>query len=47
MVQEKKGYYYCEHCHFKYETKDLAMKCEEYCKENNACSLEIIQHAVP
>lgn len=46
MAKETNGYYYCEICKFKYETKELAFKCEGYCKKNNSCSLEIIKHAV-
>ncbi len=46
MVKEKSGYYVCEKCFMKYETKSLAEKCEKFCEENNSCSLEIIRHAV-
>lgn len=45
---EKNGkkYYQCEMCKFYYETKELADKCEAFCKKHNSCSLEIIKHAV-
>ena len=46
MVKEVRGYYLCEVCNFKYETKNLAEKCEDYCKKNNSCSLEITKYAI-
>ena len=46
MVKEDSGFYFCEECNFKYETKDLAEKCEAYCKENHSCSMEITKHAI-
>jgi len=36
----------CPVCKLHYRTKDFADKCAEFCKANNACSLEIIQHSV-
>ena len=50
MVKEvkkgKKIYYQCEICKFYYKTRDLAQKCEKFCKDFNSCSLEITKHAV-
>jgi len=50
MVKEKiinnKSYYQCEICLFYYETKEMAQKCEDYCKKYKSCSLEITKHAV-
>jgi hypothetical protein len=48
MVKEIKGktYYQCEICKFYYETRKLAQKCEDFCKEHSSCSLEITKHAV-
>lgn len=50
MVKETekngKTYYQCEICKFYYESRDLAQKCEDFCKEHNSCSLEITKHAV-
>jgi len=51
MVQElqKNGttYYICEACGFAYKEKELAEKCQQWCKEHQSCNLEITQHAVP
>jgi hypothetical protein len=41
-----KAYYQCEICKFYYEEKEWADKCEEFCKEHNACSVEITKHSV-
>ena len=41
-----KTYYQCKRCKFYYKTKDLAKRCEEYCKRLNACDTTIIKHAV-
>ena len=38
--------YQCEECEFLYEDKDWADKCEEWCRENHSCNMEIIKHAV-
>lgn len=38
--------YVCERCGFAYKEKTWTEKCEEYCVKHNACSLEIINHAV-
>jgi hypothetical protein len=50
MVKEKtingEKYYQCEICKFYYKTKDLAQKCEDFCKKHNACSIEITRHSV-
>ena len=39
-------YYACDECSFAYETKELAQKCEDWCKKHHSCSLEITKHAV-
>jgi hypothetical protein len=36
----------CEICGFTYEDRFWAEKCQKYCAEHNACSLEITRHAV-
>ncbi len=50
MVKEmKKDEVYlhiCEACGFAYKEKELAQKCENWCKERNSCSMEITKHAV-
>jgi predicted ATP-dependent serine protease len=37
---EKKGLYVCEECEMKYKNREWAGKCEEFCRENKACSTE-------
>lgn len=37
--------YQCEICKMVYGTKELANKCENWCRENQSCNLEIIKHA--
>lgn len=49
MVKEIKrnnAYYQCEECGFLYKEKELAEKCQAYCRKYSSCSLEITKHAV-
>ena len=50
MVKEvKKGgkaYYVCEECNLAYRNKELAKKCQDFCKKYKSCSIEITKHAV-
>jgi hypothetical protein len=50
MVKEEtingKKYYQCEICKFYYLDRSWAKKCENFCKEHSACSVEITKHAV-
>jgi|TARA_Y100000031_G_C8069787_1_gene314582 hypothetical protein len=46
LEKDGKKYFQCEICNFYYETEELAEKCEQYCKENKSCSLEITKHAI-
>lgn len=50
MVKEikknKNTYYTCEECGFIYEEKEIAKKCEEWCKEYHSCNIEITSYAV-
>lgn len=50
MVKEihKKNqkYYLCEACGFGYDDVQTAIKCENFCKDHNSCSMEITKHAV-
>ena len=51
--KENKEFYVCEICGFHYADgssslatgKELAEKCEAWCKEHQSCNLEIIQYA--
>jgi len=50
MVEEKivngTAYSKCSICGFFYKEKQLAQKCEDFCKANRSCSLEVTKHAV-
>jgi len=43
---DKKKLYQCAECGLHYEDETIAKKCEVFCKENNACNLEITQSSV-
>jgi len=45
LIEDDKQLYQCEACGFHYEDKELAEKCEVWCKEHNSCNLEITVHA--
>lgn len=50
MVEEKKvngmNYFKCSACGFFYKERQLAQKCEDFCKEYKSCNLEITKNAV-
>jgi hypothetical protein len=50
MVVEKekngKMYYQCESCNMYYEVIKIAQQCEDFCNSHQACSVELIKHAV-
>ncbi len=41
-----KAVYVCDVCGFGYGNPKTAIKCEQFCKENKACSPEITKKAV-
>lgn len=41
-----KKYVQCPVCKLYYKTKELAQKCENFCRTYKSCSLEITKHAV-
>ena len=43
--KENKELYQCEECGFHYAEKEMAEKCEVWCKEHHSCNLEITSHA--
>ncbi len=45
MEKDIKKIYECPECHLKYKDKKWAEKCEVWCRENQSCNLDIIQHA--
>ena len=50
MVKEieyqDKEHYYCEECKLVFEDKNWAEKCEEWCKENNSCNMQVTSHSI-
>jgi hypothetical protein len=46
QVENKSELYQCPECGLYYEDKDLAEKCEAWCREYKSCNLDIIKHAV-
>jgi len=46
IKKENKTFYVCEECEFAYLDKELAEKCEVWCKERHSCNMEITKHAV-
>lgn len=44
-LSTNKTLYQCEECGLKYENKEIAEKCQAWCKEHKSCNLEIIKHA--
>jgi len=38
--------YLCGDCELGYKEKETAQKCESFCIENNACSMEITKNAI-
>ncbi len=38
--------YECPECGLHYRDEGLAKQCELFCKEHNACSMEITPHAI-
>lgn len=46
QIKQKDTYYQCGECKFYYKTKNLARKCEDFCKKHHSCSIEITKHAI-
>ena len=46
LQQKNQKLYFCPECGLKYQKKELAKKCESWCKKYKSCNLEIIQHAI-
>jgi uncharacterized C2H2 Zn-finger protein len=47
-VKKKDGkvYFKCEECGMYYLSREIAQRCENFCKRYNGCDTEIIKHAV-
>lgn len=39
-------FYICPECRLSYTNKELAKKCEAWCKKYNSCNLEITKYSV-
>lgn len=46
ILKNNNKVYQCEECKFIYKNKNLAEKCEQWCKKHHSCNLEIIKHAL-
>ena len=42
-----KKYFQCEECALYYETQELALECEKWCREYKSCNFEITRHSLP
>jgi len=45
VIKEDRELCRCEECGFEYKEKELAEKCEAWCKEHQSCNIEITKHA--
>lgn len=45
-LMKKAKLYTCPECGLSYKEKELAKKCEAWCKEHHSCNLTITKHAV-
>ena len=46
MENEESKIYKCPECGLSYVDKEMAVKCEEWCKKHKTCNVEIIKHSV-
>lgn len=46
IKKDNQAYFQCEECGFFYREKELAEKCQTWCKERHSCNLEITKHAI-
>lgn len=47
IQQGENTLYQCPECELRYKEREIAEKCEAWCKKNKSCNLDIIKHAVP
>lgn len=45
-MSNKEQFYQCPECGLHYRSEETAKKCQAFCKENKACSMEIAKKAV-
>ena len=46
LTKNKKLSYMCKECNMMYKEKELAKKCEDWCRKYKSCNTEIIKHAI-
>lgn len=46
VQQDNATRYQCEECGLFYVEKEIAEKCQAWCKEHNSCNLDIIKNAI-
>lgn len=46
IQKDNEEIYQCEECGLKYEGKEIAEKCQAWCKEYKSCNLDIIKYAI-
>ena len=46
ITKNKKIYYVCDECNFAYKNKEIAEKCENWCRKHHSCNTEITKYAV-
>ena len=47
IQKDDKTLYRCPECNLLYKEKEIAEKCEAWCREHKSCNLDIIKEAVP
>ncbi|MEK6852317.1 MAG: hypothetical protein AABX59_00405 [Nanoarchaeota archaeon] len=45
-IKNKRKVFECEECCMTYLHKDMAKKCETWCKKHKSCNLEITKYAI-
>lgn len=43
---KNKQVFECEECGMKYMSQEYAIQCENWCKENGTCNIEIIKNSI-
>ncbi|MBI3035779.1 hypothetical protein HYY71_05650 [Candidatus Woesearchaeota archaeon] len=46
ITKNNKTYFICQECNFAYKDKETAAKCENWCRKNHSCNMEITKYAV-
>lgn len=46
VKQSDSAVYECEECRLQYKEREIAKKCESWCKKHHTCNTEIIKHAI-